>query len=61
MQERYVSTSELCNRHDRSHNTLLRWQKSKGFPKPLIQGDHGAESSWRERDPKAWEDKQVYG
>tara|TARA_R110001599_G_C11780421_1_gene612445 strand:- start:259 stop:444 length:186 start_codon:yes stop_codon:yes gene_type:complete len=61
VQERYVSTSELCKRYDRSRDTLLRWQKAKGFPKPVIQGGHGAESRWRESDLKAWEDKQVFG
>ncbi|MBP5979081.1 MAG: helix-turn-helix domain-containing protein [Halomonas sp.] len=61
MQERYVSTSELCKRYGRSRNTLLRWRMTKGFPRPVIQGGHGAESRWRESDLKAWEDKQVFG
>lgn len=61
MQERYVTTSELCERYGRSRGSLLRWQKSKAFPKPVIQGGHGAESRWRESDLKAWEDKQVFG
>lgn len=61
MQEQYISTSQLCKRYGRSRDTLLRWQKTKSFPRPVIQGGHGAESRWRESDLKAWEDKQVFG
>ena len=59
MHPQYVSTSELCSRYGRSRDTLLRWQKEKGFPKPVIQGGHVAESRWREADIQAWEEKQV--
>ncbi len=59
-QERYVSTSELCERYGRSTRTLHRWQQDPniGFPKPIIQGGHGAESRWRESDIRAWEDRR---
>lgn len=59
MQEQFISTSQLCERYNRSRNTLQRWQSTKGFPKPVIQGGHGAESRWRESDIKAWEDRQL--
>ncbi|KTG25439.1 hypothetical protein AWR38_01320 [Idiomarina sp. WRN-38] len=59
MSDQYVSTSQLCERYGRSRDTLLRWQKSKGFPKPVIQGGHGAESRWRESDVQAWEERQL--
>ncbi|GEK48935.1 hypothetical protein HPA02_32180 [Bisbaumannia pacifica] len=57
--DRLISTSQLCERYGRSPDTLLRWQKQRGFPRPVIQGGHGAESRWRESDIKAWEDRQT--
>lgn len=59
MENQYVSTSELCKRYGRSRDTLLRWQKTKSFPRPVIQGGHGAESRWRESDIHAWEERQL--
>lgn len=59
MNSSYVSTSELCTRYARSSKTLMRWQQSRGFPRPVIPGGHGAEARWREEDIKAWEDRQV--
>ncbi|MGM0694483.1 MAG: hypothetical protein ACQEUN_13895 [Pseudomonadota bacterium] len=37
----------------------MRWQRSRGFPRPVVPGGHGAEARWRESDVKAWEDRQV--
>ena len=59
MDDRYISTSELCEKYGRSPDTLLRWQRNRGFPKPVVPGGHGVESRWRESDIKAWEDRQA--
>ncbi|WP_299231628.1 helix-turn-helix domain-containing protein [uncultured Halomonas sp.] len=56
--DRLISTSELCERYGRSTRTLHRWQQNGDFPRPVIQGGHGAESRWRESDIKAWEDRR---
>jgi predicted DNA-binding transcriptional regulator AlpA len=55
-----IGTSQLCKRYDRGRNTLQRWQKTKNFPKPIIQGGHGAESRWLESDIMAWESRQSH-
>jgi len=59
MTHSYIKTSELCSRYGRSPKTLMRWQCSRGFPRPVVLGGHGAEARWRECDVKAWEDRQV--
>lgn len=53
------TTSDLCDRYGRSSETLKRWQTSRGFPRPVVQGGHGAQSRWRRSDIKAWEDRQT--
>lgn len=55
----YLSTSDLCSRYGRTSKTLSRWQRSRGFPRPIVPGGHGAEARWRESDIKAWEDRQA--
>ncbi|WP_430750707.1 helix-turn-helix transcriptional regulator [Halomonas campaniensis] len=59
MQHQYVSTSQLCERYGRSSRTIYRWQRTIGFPKPLIPGGNGSESRWRESDIQAWEEKRM--
>lgn len=54
----YWSTEDLCRRYGRSRTTLLRWQSSKGFPKPVIRGGHGALSRWNPEQIKQWEEAQ---
>lgn len=44
LSDNLISTTELCERYGRSTRTLHRWQQERGFPKPIIQGGHGAES-----------------
>jgi len=58
MQDKLISTSELCERYGRSARTIHRWQQEMNFPKPVVAGGHGAESRWRESDIKTWEDRR---
>ncbi len=55
----YTSTSELCGRYGRSPRTLHRWQKTRGFPKPIAKAGNGSECRWRESDIREWEDAQA--
>ena len=57
--DRLISTSELCKRYGRNRDTLLRWQRQRGFPRPVVPGGHGHEARWRESDVKAWEDQRA--
>lgn len=54
--DRYWTTSDLEERYGRKVRTLVDWQRTRGFPKPLIRGGHGAEHRWLVEDVIAWEE-----
>lgn len=52
----YWTTTEICDRLRVSPRTLLRWQKERGFPRPLLAGCGKSENRYRSKDVLAWED-----
>lgn len=54
--DHYMKTSELCERYGRSVRTLIRWQETRGFPQPMIQGGGGTEHRWLAQDVMEWEE-----
>lgn len=54
--DRYMTTSDLCERYGRSVRTLTRWQETRGFPQPMIQGGGGTEHRWLAQDVMEWEE-----
>lgn len=57
--EKLVTTSEICERYGKHMNTICRWRKERGFPRPLLEGGHGSQARWRLQDIMEWEERQL--
>ncbi|MBC7198067.1 MAG: hypothetical protein H5U32_02345 [Pseudomonas balearica] len=56
--KKFISTSELCQRYDKSSRTISRWPVTRGFPKPAI-ANNGSENLYLMEEVEAWEEREM--
>lgn len=52
---KYISKNELEQRFQRHIRTIRRWEKTRNFPPPVLQGV-GAENLWLREQVELWEE-----
>lgn len=59
MNQKYINSTEICNRFGIHRSTLIRWQKrdNSPFPSPAICGS-GFNNRWEIVDVEEWEKSQ---
>lgn len=54
MSNKYVTADELENKFQREIRAIRRWERTKGFPPPVITAS-GAKNLWLREHIDAWE------